>query len=132
MNLDLFFAAPLVIQLHALAAFAALGVALWMLAAPKGTFSHRTFGWAFIILMIIVATTAIFIRQVNSGQFSFIHAFVPLTFFGIIGGLRAIRFKRDVKKHRRAMFGLVFGALMIPGLFAFAPGRLLYAVTFGG
>ena len=132
MNLDLFLAAPLVIQIHALAAFAALGIAVWMLAAPKGTFSHRTFGRAFIVMMATVAVTAIFIRQINDGAFSFIHVFVPLTAFGIFGGLRAILFKKDVKAHRNAMFGLVFGALTIPGLFAFMPGRLLHQVVFGG
>lgn len=132
MNLDLFFAAPLVIQIHAIAALAALGVAAWMLAAPKGTFSHRTFGWTFVVLMIAVAATAIFIRQINDGALSFIHVFVPLTFLGLIGGIRDIRFRKNVKAHRNAMFGLVFGALAIPGFLSFMPGRLLHHVVFGG
>jgi uncharacterized membrane protein len=40
--------------------------------------------------------------------------------------------KHKVEQHRRAMLGLFVGALVIAGLFTFVPGRIMYAVIFGG
>jgi uncharacterized protein (DUF302 family) len=37
-----------------------------------------------------------------------------------------------VAQHRRAMLGIFFGALVIAGLFAFLPGRVVHAVSLGG
>lgn len=130
MNPDAFFAAPAVIQIHAAAAATALAAGVWMLAAPKGTVPHRTVGWGFVALMGMVAVTALFIRDVNPGGFSFLHAFVPLTAVGLVSGVMAIR-RKSVRRHRNAMLGLVIGALVLPGLFAFMPGRLMHVVFFG-
>jgi len=56
MNLGAFFAAPFWVQVHALAAIAALALGAAQLAAPKGTLSHRAVGWVWVTLM---ATTAL-------------------------------------------------------------------------
>jgi uncharacterized membrane protein len=39
--------------------------------------------------------------------------------------------KHEVERHRRAMLGLFFGALVIAGLFTFMPGRIMHEVMFG-
>lgn len=126
-----FFRAPLIIQIHAGAAIAALVLGAVQMLAPKGTIPHRTLGYIWAALMVTVAFTAIFIRQINPGGFSFIHIFVPLTFFGLYGVITHARAMRG-DKHRNAVFGLFFGALLVPGLFAFMPGRLMYQMFFGG
>jgi uncharacterized membrane protein len=123
--------APLIIQIHAGSAMAALGLGLVQLFAPKGTIPHRTLGYVWVGLMLTAAVTAIFIRELNNGSFSFIHIFVPLTLFGIVGIIMNARARRTAK-HRSDALGLFFGALVVPGLFAFMPGRLMWQMFFGG
>lgn len=130
MNIEVFLAAPLVIQVHALAALAALAIGLVQFFGPKGSLPHRTLGFAFVILMVVAATTAIFIRQLNDGGFSPIHLFVPLTFAGLYGLVRHAMARRG-EKHGKNANGLLFGALLIPGVLAFIPGRLMWAVIAG-
>lgn len=130
MNIQAFFEAPMIIQIHALSAFAALGVGAVQFLAPKGTLPHRTMGMVFVLLMSLTASTAIFIRQINDGNFSPIHVFVPLTFFGLIG-LTYHAMKGQFRSHRRSVMGLYFGALIIPGVFTFLPGRLMWEVVAG-
>lgn len=123
--------APLIIQIHAGSATAALVLGLVQLFAPKGTLPHRTLGYIWLGLMLTAALTAIFIREINNGSFSFIHIFVPLTLVGIVGIIMNAR-KMRTAKHRNDALGLFFGALIVPGLFAFMPGRLMWQLIFGG
>ncbi len=130
MNFDPITSASPVIQIHLAAALLALvsGTAMWL--RPKGTKSHKLVGRAFMLLMLVTAFSAIFIREINRGGLSWIHIFVPVTFIGIWQSLRAIK-KGNIKKHTRHVKGLFFGALLIPGIFTFLPGRRLFAVFFG-
>jgi len=128
MNFEIFFAAPWHIQLHAGAAFAAVGLGAAQLIAPKGTIPHRQLGYVWVILMLIVATTAIFIRP--GGGFSWLHLFVPLTYAGVAGLIWQAR-KGLVARHRANVLGLYLGALIIPGALSFLPGRLMWHVAAG-
>lgn len=128
MDIDAFFAAPWHIQLHAASAIAAVGLGAVQLAAPKGTLPHRQLGYVWVALMLIVAVTAIFIR--TGGSFSWIHIFVPLTLFGVAGLIIQAR-KGLLARHRGTVLGLYIGALMIPGVFSFLPGRLMHTVFLG-
>lgn len=130
MNIQAFFDAPLVVQLHALSALAALSLGAVQLLAPKGALPHRIMGMVWVALMAMVASTAIFIREINDGSFSLIHLFVPLTFFGLFGIVRNA-VTGDFKGHLSTVRGLFFGALIIPGLFAFLPGRLMWEIALG-
>jgi uncharacterized membrane protein len=130
MNIQAFLDASGVIQAHALAALIALAIGAALLLAPKGTIPHRTFGVVFLTLMVAVAVTAVFIREINDGAFSPIHIFVPLTLVtAVMGYIRARR--GDRRGHRNAMLMLFFGALLIPGAFTLIPGRLMHTVVFG-
>ena len=123
--------ASLAIQIHLAAACLALALGIFMWARPKGTRSHKMIGRGFVVIMLITAFSAIFIREINNGQFSFIHIFVPVTILAAYQAISYIR-KRNVKGHIRAVQGMFFGALLIPGIFAFMPGRSLWKLFFGG
>ncbi|MGJ8564497.1 MAG: DUF2306 domain-containing protein [Alphaproteobacteria bacterium] len=130
MNVDIFLGASPVIIIHTLCAFAALGTGIAVWRARKGTKAHKALGRIFVMLMAVTAFSAIFIRLVNKGQFSFIHLFVPLTFFAIWQAIYYIR-KGDIRRHKKAVKGMFFGALLIPGILSFLPGRLMWMVFFG-
>lgn len=130
MNLDIFFGAPWVVIIHTLCALAAFVLGVLMFVRKKGTTSHKMIGRLFALLMASVALTAIFIRQINNGAFSFIHIFVVVTFFALFETFYYIR-KGNIRRHKRAVQGMFFGALLIPGIFSFMPGRLMWSVYFG-
>jgi uncharacterized membrane protein len=128
MNLESFFEAPWHIQLHAFSAIGALLLGVVQFSAPKGTLPHRTLGYVWVCLMASTAITAIFIQ--SGGSFSWIHIFVPIVLYSIVDlSLRARR--GFTGGHMRTALTLFFGALLIPGAFAFMPGRLMYEVAFG-
>ena len=79
--------------------------------------------------MTVTAVTAMFVQSLRPGHWSWIHLFVPLTFWGVFAAIWRIR-KGDVAGHRKAMFGLYFGGLLIAGGFTFFPGRLMYRLFF--
>ena len=119
------------IQLHAFAAMTAFGLGLMQLAAPKGTLPHRTIGWIWVVLMLIVSISAFFIHEIRLwGPWSPIHL---LAIFTLVMLPLAVwnAHRHAVEQHRRAMLGLFLGALVIAGLFTFLPGRIMHAVLFG-
>ncbi len=130
MNVEAFFAAPLIIQIHAISAVGALGLGVVQFTAPKGTIPHRTLGYVWVALMAMTAGTAFFIRSHPEGHFSWIHIFIPITLLGIVD--ISIRARRGLTaKHRAAAITLFIGALVIPGAFTFLPGRLMHEVFVG-
>jgi len=130
MNWDAFTETTLVIQIHWIAALLALVFGIAMLVRKKGTASHKMIGRTFIALMLVTALTSFFIREINRGSFSWIHIFIPVTLFASWEAIHYIR-KGNVKRHKRAVYGLFFGALLIPGLFTFVPGRRMWMLFFG-
>ncbi len=66
-------AAP-AIPLHAAAAIAAFALGLVQLLAPKGTLPHRTLGWIWVALMVVVAGSSFWIHEIRLvGPWSPIH-----------------------------------------------------------
>lgn len=130
MAIEHFLGASPVVQVHALAAIGALAIGGMIYALPKGRLKHRVLGISCAVLLAVTAITAIFITGVNGDMWSFIHVFVPLTAMGIFGVAMAVR-RRDFKKHKDAARGLIFGALLVPGILAFMPGRLMHLTFFG-
>ena len=130
MNFEHILKASPAIQIHLVTALLALvfGIVMWL--RPKGTASHKFVGRSFILLMLMTATSAIFIRELNNGTFSFIHIFVPLTFIGSWHVVSSIR-RKDIKRHQKHVRNIFWGALLIPGLFAFLPGRHMWMIFFG-
>jgi uncharacterized membrane protein len=119
------------IQIHAFSAMAAFALGIVQLSAPKGTLPHRTLGWIWVTLMIVVCISAFFIHELRVwGQWSPIHLLAVFTLITVPLAVLAAR-RHDVAKHRRAMLAIFSGALLIAGLFTFYPGRIMYEVLFG-
>jgi uncharacterized membrane protein len=135
MTLNPALTAPFAVQLHLLTVLPAFVIGLWLiLFSTKGKMAHRTFGYIYLALMTITAITALFIHSSGAPGlfgFSFIHLFVPLTIYGVVGGLWAAR-KHDMKGHRNAMLGMFIGALVIAGALTFLPGRIMNQIVTGG
>jgi len=129
MKTEYFTGASLAIQIHMLVAIGAFFLGAYVLIRRKGTPAHKMAGRVFGLLMFTTAATAIFIRTSPDGNFSWIHIFVPITFIGLYQVISSIR-KGDVKRHKRHVLTLYFAALIIPGLFAFMPGRTMWMLFF--
>ena len=124
--------APAVIQFHAAFAFAAIGLGATQLLAPKGTLSHRTIGWAWATLMILVAGTSLFIHTIRTwGPWSPIHLLSLFTLAVVPLAVMRAR-QHDIDRHRQAMIWIFTLALVVTGLFTLAPGRIMNKVVFGG
>jgi len=130
MNVEHFLNASLAIQIHVVVAFIALGFGIVMWMRPKGTKGHKVIGRGFIILMLITAISSFWIREINRGSFSWIHIFIPVTLFASWEAIHFIR-KGNVKRHKNAVKGMFFGALLIPGFLSFLPGRRMWMLFFG-
>ena len=131
MTLEPLLNTPPVIQVHAAAALAAFALGLVQFARPKGTLPHRTIGWTWVILMLIVSISAFFIHELRIwGPWSPIHLLAIFTLVMLpLGVLRARR--HNVTAHKRTMIGIFLGGLVIAGLFTFFPGRIMYKVVTG-
>ena len=126
-------AAPPIIA-HLCAAALATLFAVTILLNRKGTRFHKTLGWGFVVLMTVTAVSAMFIRRSegipNIAGFTPIHLFVVVTAIGLPTALIRIR-KGDVKGHAAGMIGLFIGAIVIAGVLAFLPGRIMHEAVFG-
>lgn len=137
-DLEPILTAPLAVRLHFVTVVPAFVLGTWLLfLSRKGSPRHRLVGAIYLGLMSITALVALFIRSfsglsVTAGplKLGLIHLFVPLTVYGVYGALVSIR-AGDIAGHRSAMRGLYFGGLIIAGLLAFAPGRVMYRMFFG-
>ncbi|MHC2619143.1 putative membrane protein [Bradyrhizobium huanghuaihaiense] len=123
-------AAP-AIPLHAFAAMAAFVLGLVQFSAPKGTLPHRTIGWIWVVLMLVVAASSFWIHQIRLvGPFSPIHLLSIFTLVVLPLAVWRARTHR-VADHRRMMILIFAGALVVAGLFTLVPGRVMHRVIFG-
>ncbi|MBN9308705.1 DUF2306 domain-containing protein [Devosia sp.] len=131
MNLTPLATVPIAVQIHAVAAIGALVLGALVLFRRKGTPLHRLMGRLWVLLMLVVATSALFINEIRLiGPFSPIHLFVVVTYVGVARGIYTIR-RRRVAEHRAAMQGLYFFSLVLAGCFTLVPGRRMAAMLFG-
>lgn len=132
MSLQPLLRADLAVQIHAFAALAAFGLGLVQFAAPKGTLPHRAVGWIWVVLMFAVSVSALFVHELRIwGSWSPIHLLAVFTLVMLPLAVRRAR-RHEVIQHKRAMIALFAGALLIAGLFALLPGRVMHAAVFGG
>ena len=121
--------AKLPLILHVAAVLPTIPLGGWLLLAKKGTPMHKQLGKVWLALMLITATTAIFLQ--SSGGFSWIHLVVPLTFHAAWKVMATAR-AGNIRAHKNHLVRTYLMALMIPGLAAFAaPGRLMNVLLLG-
>jgi uncharacterized membrane protein len=126
-NLHYYNKLPIIIHVAAVLPTVPLGG--YILLTRKGTPRHKLLGKIWLVLMLITATSAIFIQ--SSGGFSWIHLFVPLTFHAAWKTVATAR-RGDIRAHKRHLVFTYLTALMLPGLAAFlVPGRLMNVMLLG-
>ena len=111
--------------IHLATVLPSLPLGLYLFLARKGGARHRLLGRIWMALMAITAVAALFIRHVNSGQFSFIHIASVVTLVGIPLAINAARQGR-IAAHRRHLLNMFIGALLVSGLLSFLPGRIMW------
>lgn len=117
------------IIIHVAAVLPAVPLGGYILLTRKGTPRHRLLGKIWLVLMLVTATSAIFIQ--SSGGFSWIHLFVPLIFRAAWKTIATAR-AGDIAGHKRHLVITYLTALMIPGIAAFLiPGRLMNVMLLG-
>ena len=119
------------IAVHATAATLAVvtgPVALW---ARKGATQrprlHRAFGYAWVTLMLVAATSAIFIRDralPNLAGYTPIHLLIPVTYGALFMAIWFVA-RGNIRGHRRVMQRLYLGACVVAGVFTLLPSRYL-------
>lgn len=119
---------PPVILFHIGVAAAALMLGIIQLAAPRGTLPHRLIGWVWLMIMASIAISGFFIQ--SAGHFSLIHIFSVVTLILIPLIIWRARCG-DIAGHANIVLGLFIGALLVSGVLAFMPGRLMWNVFFG-
>ena len=112
-----------VVLVHVIAAVLALVVGAAVFLRRKGTVTHVWFGRTWAILMLVVALSSFWITG-RDGLYSWIHGLSVLVTLAVpFGVFLAIR--GQVSAHRKLMSGLYIGGLVIAGLFALSPNRML-------
>jgi uncharacterized membrane protein len=134
MTLAPFFAAPLVIKLHIIAMLMAIVLTPIQLAGRKGTAIHRAAGYGWMIAMFTAAVTSLGITA--KGPFSLmgfspIHLLSVLVIVNVPLAILAAR-GGNIRQHRVAVLGMVWGGIVIAGLFTLVPGRIMHQILFGG
>ncbi|MEZ5994304.1 MAG: DUF2306 domain-containing protein [Hyphomonadaceae bacterium] len=118
------------VQIHIIAALAALVIGCVILALPKGRGPHRVLGWAWVAAMGITAVSSLFITGLSGNSYSLIHLLTGWTIIALPMGIVAIR-NRRLEWHKRAMTGMFVGGLLVAGLLTFLPGRFMFQLFFG-
>lgn len=118
------------LTIHLATVIPAIPLGAYVLVSRKGGPNHRLLGRIWLGLMFATALSTVFIRDINNGQFSFIHVFTVLTFIAVPQALISARRGR-IEEHKRHLVGFYSGALLIAGLFSFLPGRTMWHWAFG-
>ncbi len=125
------------IAVHLTAALGAVAVgpvALW--ARKAGAHRprlHRAAGYAWVTLMLLTATSAIFIRDYrlpNIAGYTAIHLLIPVVYGMLFLAFRFL-FEGNITGHRKTMQYLYLGACGVAGSFTLLPGRYLGNLVLG-
>jgi uncharacterized membrane protein len=109
---------------HLVTVLIALALTPMMLLRRRGDSTHRLLGKIWVASMFLTALLSFNVRVINPGQFSLIHL---LSAFTVVMAPLAWWFAKThrIAQHRRAIRGLVTGALLVAGFFTFPFNRLL-------
>lgn len=121
---------PLNVWAHVTIIIIAMALTPLMLLRKRGDRLHRRVGYVWVGAMLLTAMVSLDIRVINRGEFSPIHLLSIWTIIQV--PLIVIRARQhDAVRHRRAVHGMVLGALLIAGFFTFPFNRMLGQMLFG-
>jgi uncharacterized membrane protein len=115
---------PTNVWAHLLTIVVALAFTPIMLLRKRGDRLHRQLGWIWVSAMFLTALFTLDIHLINRGGFSFIHILSVWTMIQVPVIIWNAK-KHRVAKHRSAVRGMVFGALLLAGFFTFPFDRLM-------
>lgn len=115
---------PRLVWLHLVTILIATALTPVMLLRERGDRRHRTLGKLWISAMLATAVTSLFIHGSGPGRFSIIHLLSLWTLFQVPLIWWTAR-RHNIPRHRRAVHGMVIGALLVAGFFTFPFQRLL-------
>lgn len=121
---------PPLVWLHLLTIGVAVALTPTMLLSRRGTQRHRWLGRVWTTCMVATAALTFGIRGSNVGGFSIIHLLSAWTLIQVPLIWWTAR-THKVVRHRRAVRGMVTGALLVAGFFTFPFHRLLGSWLFG-
>ena len=108
----------------------ALWARLGLTQRPK---LHRAFGYAWVTMMLLTATSAIFIHTgkiPNVAGYSPIHLLILVVYFSLFKAFRLL-VQGNIRGHKIAMLNTYFWACIVTGFFTLLPGRLMHQLVFG-
>ena len=129
-NFELISKQSIQVKFHLYSVLIAVLITFYQYLAPKGKLPHKVFGYLWLSFMALTAVTSLFIKELNHVSFSLIHALSILVLIRVPYVIYYARTKQ-IAKHKKAVNGLVFGGMLIAGIFTFLPGRLMWQVFFG-
>jgi uncharacterized membrane protein len=147
-TLEPIFNADPLIKIHAATALTVVALGFLQFAAPKGTIPHRTIGWLWVVLMVVMLGTAfanhaglwwgplstrVCCRDLACARdkvliCSSIHLTAIITLLSL--PYAVLHARHNVVNHKRAMFLLVFGVMLFGTIFTTLPHRIMYDVIF--
>ena len=110
------------IWIHVFAAVSALALGATIFLARKGTLLHKVSGRVWAGLMLVTAVSTIWIK--GDGSYSWIHLLSVGTVI-ILASVVYAAMNGRIQAHRKGVIGLYAGSLIVAGLFALMPERLL-------
>lgn len=116
------------LAIHLATVVPALPLGAWLLFRRKGDRTHRLLGRTWAVLMLAGALSSFGLTGLM-GHLSPIHILSVLTLVGVPRGVM-LAMRGDVARHQQVMMR-VYTGLVVAGLFAFVPGRMLGVWLFG-
>lgn len=115
---------PFLIWLHLATILTATALTPVMLLRVRGDRRHRMLGKIWVVAMLATAISSLFLHVSGPGRFSIIHL---LSLWTLVQAPLIWWTARhhDLVRHRRAVHGMVIGALLVAGFFTFPFHRLL-------
>ncbi|SMF78461.1 DUF2306 domain-containing protein [Candidatus Pelagibacter sp. HIMB1321] len=108
---------------HLLLAILAVGFGFKNLLSKKGGLTHKIIGWIWVTLMMYVAVSSFWIKELNNGLYSWIHLLSIWVIISLTLSIYFIR-KKKVFLHKIFMVGNFIG-LTLAGIFTILPGRYI-------
>ncbi|MCY7271850.1 MAG: DUF2306 domain-containing protein, partial [Sphingomonas bacterium] len=85
---------------HLITVIPAIPLGTYVILSRKGGARHKLLGKIWLCLMFVTAIATVFIRNINDGQFSWIHLFTLLTFIAIPQAIISARQGR-IEAHKK-------------------------------